>query len=557
MGGSDPKKPDGYCVSPSQLKTFATELYPNSACHRKWFYSYVKGLRPPSTPKQKFGTQLHTCHENWFKFGQQPPETQAGAVAKMAILAKDFLPKRHDDMWVEKPRGVLRMQVGEDLWWWGFIDLVDPHYAENAAGLYDYKTTTDKRWMMTEEQLRRDAQSVMYSVFIMSTLGVEEVRARWAYHIASCPKDWPEKGRRQPKGVVPLDTTFHATDPDFKEMVQTCINISVDIQTAHREWKTEEDAKQNLNACDAYGGCYFAKNGMCKRDDIGILTAHLAQYDKRNGGLTKTDSVGNMALPSNDTEKPMSTLFAKIKADLEGKTEPTPADVAVAAVDAIASEPASVVKSPPAPVTDPAPEPEGVALVNDDTPAEDDPMVNAGNTEQEEFFQGTQWTEADLLKAHINTLKKMAKERGIKTSQKKAGLVSALLAAESGRSPATSAPSPTFADMAAEKKSNGSDGFVVMFDCHFRKRPHGFNGLVNLAEYVEPVAQQIAKAEGVEHFGLMEFGKGAPMLAAKVDTLMRKSPPQGIILVDSYSLYGKALKDVLIRHAQTAVQALK
>ena len=45
-------------VSPSAIKTFLE-------CPRKWFYAYVLGQRPPSTPAQMLGTSIHAEAEAW------------------------------------------------------------------------------------------------------------------------------------------------------------------------------------------------------------------------------------------------------------------------------------------------------------------------------------------------------------------------------------------------------------------------------------------------------------------------------------------------------------
>lgn len=105
----------------------------------------------------------------------------------------------------------------------------------------------------------------------------------------------------------------------------------------------------------------------------------------------------------------------------------------------------------------------------------------------------------------------------------------------------------------ANERPRGQE-FIVLFNCGFRKRPLGFNGVMNLADWVKPVAEMVAKENGVEHFALIDFAKGGPMLAAKIDRLLSTKQHWGIILADKTSLEGRALRDVLIRHASTVIE---
>ena len=92
-----------------------------------------------------------------------------------------------------------------------------------------------------------------------------------------------------------------------------------------------------------------------------------------------------------------------------------------------------------------------------------------------------------------------------------------------------------------------------------RKGPadNGHADMINIADWVKPIADIVAADNDVEHFGLIDFAKGGAMLAAKVDKVLTADGLDGVLLVDSYSLEGRALKDVLIRHAVVAVQGVR
>lgn len=111
------------------------------------------------------------------------------------------------------------------------------------------------------------------------------------------------------------------------------------------------------------------------------------------------------------------------------------------------------------------------------------------------------------------------------------------------------------------KKAQNGTGFVVMFDAVYTKNETLGNGVKHLCDMVKPVADIVAKDNGVEHWGLVEFHRGGPMLAAKFERLLdafekQGNPMTGVILADSKTAEAKALREVLVRRAGVVVQGL-
>lgn len=102
-----------------------------------------------------------------------------------------------------------------------------------------------------------------------------------------------------------------------------------------------------------------------------------------------------------------------------------------------------------------------------------------------------------------------------------------------------------------------SSSMVVIFDAVFAKNETMANGVKNLGDLVEPIAAQIAEENGVEHWGLMEFGKGPHLLASRFDQWLVESPIDGVVLADSATKEAQALRDVLRRRATVVIQAVK
>ena len=109
-------------VSPSQIGNFAADLYPDTACQRKWAFDKIEGLRSPSTPKQAFGTKVHKQIENWLKDGKLPDDSEAGKCAAQGIKP-GFLPTPQPGLMLEHK---IEVEIEPGLFLMGYVDLTDP-----------------------------------------------------------------------------------------------------------------------------------------------------------------------------------------------------------------------------------------------------------------------------------------------------------------------------------------------------------------------------------------------------------------------------------------------
>lgn len=99
------------------------------------------------------------------------------------------------------------------------------------------------------------------------------------------------------------------------------------------------------------------------------------------------------------------------------------------------------------------------------------------------------------------------------------------------------------------------DGFVLMLDVLFEKnagiQPQLF------ADIIAPLCEAVSKENNALHWGAVDFGKGGPLLAAKVQRWLRETKPTGIILADSSTPELRACKEVLKRAAITVVRSVR
>ena len=155
-------------ISPSQLKTA-------KLCMRRWAAQYCYGMTEPEGPALARGKRVHAFMEQWGRTAAvPPPDTLEGRVA-LALMSVTPIP--------ETPGLVLEQEIlvptaGKPFF--GFIDyIVMPYKVGDRPGevgilVGDHKTTSDFGYALSEEQLRADAQALIYSA-----AGIEAFKKRF------------------------------------------------------------------------------------------------------------------------------------------------------------------------------------------------------------------------------------------------------------------------------------------------------------------------------------------------------------------------------------------
>lgn len=217
--------------SPSQV-----ELYRD--CPRKWYDSYILGLKSPSTPAQQLGTDVHSVLEAYLKTGVEPPNTTAGAIAKVGL---HLLPKPGTvivEGKVEIPGAPVPMV--------GVIDWIDDTGASSGTpGILtvgDHKTTSDKKWMKTKEQLLGDVQLTSYVHYGFSRHPDMNI-ARALHTYFGTQDSWSEQ--------VSVTILRKKNDEEWVGICGTIKEMQADAV------KDEVAVRQVPTACGAYGGCHL------------------------------------------------------------------------------------------------------------------------------------------------------------------------------------------------------------------------------------------------------------------------------------------------------------
>lgn len=185
-----PTDTKGIEISPTRIESF------EHLCARRWAFGALFGMPEPSTDAQVFGTALHLVGENYYNDALLPDvSTREG---KLFSTALKYLPVPGPNVRAEVP--ILGPVVYHPFRPEGFrmpgtADLVDvTALAQGMIDLYDYKTTSAKKWIKDVITLENDGQTNLYSLGLMNKYEVDIVRGHWVYFVKNgAPKFEPRE----------------------------------------------------------------------------------------------------------------------------------------------------------------------------------------------------------------------------------------------------------------------------------------------------------------------------------------------------------------------------
>jgi hypothetical protein len=220
------------------------------------------GEKPPDTPAQKRGKEVHAILEEYFKTGVIPQTHPLGYyryvewlvdAGILPVPGKEFIAAEHR-IFLDTATGlpIGGYDDGEGVPLVGVVDA--GAYDRVPMEIGDLKTTSDLRWAKTPAELQVDTQMNTY--------------AQWAFGI---DKDLEE---------VTVAHYYVKVDPPGKQAVKNpkstkVLRVSTEISRAGalRTWQRDiaimeqmkvaalvpsfEDLTPNINFCPSYGGCDF------------------------------------------------------------------------------------------------------------------------------------------------------------------------------------------------------------------------------------------------------------------------------------------------------------
>lgn len=294
--------------SPSQLKTAAS-------CMRKWNGENVQGWRQPDKPHLLFGKEVHRVMEEYLRDEKLPnPADPAGACF---LPGAKHLPEPGTPFLMTEQQVLIPAdEFGTVKALFGYLDVTVLHHvaADGSVWLlvYDGKTTSDFKYALSEEQLEKDPQALVYCwaarQLTIGALGRAPENIRFT-HVYFRTKGGPASIKSS------VDLTEQQLRDGLAGLAKQCVEM------ARWDGKGFDEVPANINACGAYGGCHLrpecAKTGLLVYGDspeaIAASRLQVTRFDNK--------------------EKPMGILSNKSLAALALSQVLPPAPAAAAIVD--------------------------------------------------------------------------------------------------------------------------------------------------------------------------------------------------------------------------------
>lgn len=258
--------------------TSVSQLQTAERCLRRWYYEKVEGHREPETPAQARGTALH---KEWQRHFVQ--DDQLGPLALAGIeLKPGFLFTSEEPTHVITEQGLIDARVKVDgVPLVGYIDI----FGRNAV--WDIKTTSDKKYAKTPDQLAGNLQMLGYAMHAWETFQHREpiTIAHWYFLTRGKPKSWivetvvePERALNEWAKATPIMRTIR--------------------EAASLGPGRADEVACNTEACDDYRGCFH--RSRCSAGSSALL-------DKMFGA----DEASMLLTPNPEKPAIMSTPFFK------------------------------------------------------------------------------------------------------------------------------------------------------------------------------------------------------------------------------------------------------
>lgn len=243
---------------------------------RVWFLGWVLGMRPPTTPAQQRGKDIHEIVEHYYKTGKIEaswPGRDPGAVERSIrlgyvryvewMMKADCLPDpKEEHLYIEQqifldtpsglPIGGYDEAQGIPLV--GYIDM--GRFGLEIPEVRDLKSTTNLRYAKTPAELNQDIQLNTYGRWVFERQSsLHTVRGSHVYcKVEGGDKPAPKTARSTKAFLVSTDITREGNAEVWGRMQGTMAEM-VDLASSCSSLDDLGDIEPNVNFCSAYGGC--------------------------------------------------------------------------------------------------------------------------------------------------------------------------------------------------------------------------------------------------------------------------------------------------------------
>ena len=495
-----------------------TQLEAWRLCQRKWGFPYLANIRG-SNEFANLGTKVHSQLEGWLRHGEMP--NQFLEEGKIALAGLQHLPPRQaDGLLVETEV----FTITKSAIYHGFADWLEPGEVPTIG---DHKSTVDFKWALRPEDLDRDIQANIYARAAMYLTHSEEANARWVYY----------RTRGAPKShLVERKLRLPQVQQFFDEVIDPLAEQILDV------WEKRPDVKDlepNFRACNDYGGCPYRE--QCAPDAKGrflAMVAHsgLAAKMKAQAEANKNKDKAPTAEPEPDVaaspiNPPQTASGGSLKDRLKNLTK-------AAAPAQPAAQPAKATKNE-APTKPPV--------------QVDDVWKHTAAGAEATVIKIT----GDAVFMTLPDGSSVESTVGIMQSAS-SGYVFVRRGGTSGAStspaPTKAAPAPAKAEKSPSKaeKTVLSSGFVLLAGCFPIQGPP-----VTAASEIIAKARATVEAEaGVVDYRLVDFNRGAAMLAAALRIQLADEPPDGLVYLDIRTDEGRHAYEPFREAASIVIRSL-
>lgn len=254
-------------ISVSQLKTLRRNP-------RRWIMEKLYKLPTCKSSATDFGSELHNHFEAYQLYGKDTCFTKTGLIA-------DLWDKYQEHPLHIKNEGVVSVELPIELELEGLPKLVGiidvlqrRDLSDNTFTIYDYKTSSSKKYRLTSEELAKDPQMVVYAEWVFRNYDfVEKITVG---HVNIC-----YKLKRDPVDIVTAELTreetaekFAAIEAEFKALLEEALR-----------WKQGAGELENIptTRCEKCN-CSFGPNS-CEFSPICCGQATAEEYKKAHESL--------------------------------------------------------------------------------------------------------------------------------------------------------------------------------------------------------------------------------------------------------------------------------
>lgn len=259
-------------LSASQHDTFVD-------CERKWGYRKLDGHEGEENGYAKAGRAIHGVLEEYLTSGQLPdpdaeivtfthPKTgeeityTGQDVTSIILPGIPYLPAPGEG----KVEGEFELNTMVGVWL-GYKDLV------HGSRVIDHKTTGNFAYAKTEDELKTNAQAVLYAADEMDRdETLTEVQLCWIYYLRN-----PNRPNAK---AVETKLTCQEVDRNILPVLEVGLQIQERYLQAKHEGLTADGLPYNLETCSKYGGCPYSGN-VCQIPDTERMKGLMANLSMR------------------------------------------------------------------------------------------------------------------------------------------------------------------------------------------------------------------------------------------------------------------------------------